>query len=187
MRQPPDSLVHPQAIANLCDIARASPPGAFAEFGVYKGGVAWHLAKVARTQGRALHLFDTFTGIPFAGEFDSHKAGDFGDTSLEAVAAAIPDAIFSAGVFPHCVNLPLLPPMAFVHVDCDQYQSVVDAIEVFAPRLVAGGSIVFDDSGCLPAADRAIAEWEARLGYVLPLTPHAKKIWTKPGDTNVAR
>jgi hypothetical protein len=92
-----ESLLHPQAIEELVAIAAAAPPGAFAEFGVYKGGVAERLATVARAQGRALYLFDTFTGIPFSGEHDRHAVGDFADTSFEEVRALIPDAIIIRG------------------------------------------------------------------------------------------
>lgn len=174
----PPSLVGQEAIDDLRDIASASPPGCFVEFGVYKGGTAWHLAQIAREQGRPLYLYDTFTGIPFKSEVDHHVPGDFGDTTLEAVQAAIPDAIFAPGVFPQ--TLLTMPPIAFVHVDADQYQSLKDAIREFVPLMVSGASIVFDDYRCLAGADQAIAEWEAELGYRIKVTPHNKGWWVKP-------
>ncbi len=174
----PVSLVGGGAIEDLRAIAQASPAGCFVEFGVYQGGTAWHLAEIARAQGRALYLYDTFTGIPFKSEIDSHQAGDFGDTSLEQVKAAIPDAIFCAGVFPG--TLVDMPPIAFVHVDADQYQSLKDAIRCFVPLMVSGASIVFDDYKCLAGADKAIAEWEAELGHPIAQTRCNKGWWTKP-------
>lgn len=174
----PVSVVGPDAIEDLKGIAHASPAGCFVEFGVYQGGTAWHLAEIARAQGRALYLYDTFSGMPFKSEIDSHKAGDFGDTSLEQVQAAIPDAICCAGVFPG--SLVDMPPVAFAHVDADQYQSIKDAIARLSPLLVPGGSIVFDDYKCLAGADQAIAEWEAELGYPIGQTRSNKGIWIKP-------
>jgi hypothetical protein len=174
----PDSLVSPSAIEDLVQIAQASPLGCFVEFGVYKGGTAWHLARIAREQGRALFLYDTFTGIPFQDGIDSHKPGDFADTSLDAVKAAIPDAFYCVGVFPS--TLVEMPPIAFVHVDADQYQSLRDAIKAFVPRMVKGASIVFDDYRCLAGADKAIAEWEAELGYPISTTRAGKGWWIKP-------
>jgi hypothetical protein len=96
----PNSLVGPTAIEDLCAIASSGPEGCFVELGVYKGGSAWHLAQVARDQGRKLYLYDTFCGIPFKAPIDHHAPGDFGDTSVEEVREAIPDAIICEGVFP---------------------------------------------------------------------------------------
>lgn len=175
----PNSLVGIDAIADLCGFARSGPPGCFVEFGVYQGGSAWHLAQLAREQGRALYLYDTFTGMPFAGENDSHKPGAFGDTSLEAVKAAIPDAIYCVGVFPE--TLVEMPPIAFVHVDADQYQSLKDAFRVFVPLMASGATIVFDDYLCnLPGADLAIHEWQKETGNRISTTRHSKAYWTKP-------
>lgn len=174
----PISLVGTGAIEDLCQIAQASPPGCFVEFGVYQGGTAWHLAKIAKAQGRPLYLYDTFTGIPFKDDVDSHKVGDFNDTTLAQVQRAIPDAIYCVGVFPD--TLVEMGPIAFVHVDADQYQSLKDAIRLFVPRMVRGASIVFDDYKCLAGADKAIAEWEAELGYKIAETRCQKGWWTKP-------
>lgn len=174
----PTSLVGSDAIKDLCSIAREAPAGCFVEFGVYRGGTAWHLAKIAREQGRALYLYDTFTGIPCKAPVDYHQIGDFADTSLEQVQAAIPDAFYGVGIFPE--TLMAMPPVAFVHVDADQYQSVKDAIARLTPLMVAGASIVFDDYRCLAGADQAIAEWEAELGYAIGRTRRGKGWWTKP-------
>jgi O-methyltransferase len=128
----------------LCQLAATAPPGCFVEVGVYQGGSAWHLANVARDQGRLLHLFDTFSGHPFADKDDTNKAGDFGDTDAEAVRKAVPDATLYIGVFPD--TLPSwLTNIAFVHCDCDQYQSVGSVIDELWPRMVAGGIMAFDD------------------------------------------
>ena len=140
--------------------------------GVYKGGSAWHLARVARAQGRALYLYDTFSGMPFAEEGDSHRVGDFSATSLKDVQQAIPDAICVSGVFPD--SLVDMPPVAFAHVDCDQYRSIRDCInELYHKRMVSGGIMVFDDYPFLPSAIRAVEEQFGcllRPGFPLPRT-----------------
>jgi O-methyltransferase len=174
---PLPSVVGGPEIEDLCEIAVAAPPGCFVEFGVYKGGTASHLAQIARLQGRPIYLYDTFTGIPFKSEFDDHCPGDFSDTSYEAVRSAIPDAIFGVGVFPD--TLMEMPPIAFVHVDADQYQSLKDAIRVFTPLMAPGASMVFDDYRCLAGADKAIAEWEVELGHPIATTRRGKGLWVK--------
>ena len=150
------SAISEQAIEDMCGHAAQAPSGCFVEFGVYRGGSAIKLAEVARLQGRALYLYDTFTGIPLADEIDSHVVGDFFDTSVESVRQAIPDAIVVQGIFPESIID--MPPIAFVHVDADQYRSVKAACEIFPPLMVDNGVMVFDDYGCLDGATKAVHE-----------------------------
>jgi O-methyltransferase len=140
----PDSLVGQDYVRRTLELAETTPDGVFVEVGVYKGGMAYHLAKLARSRNVALHLFDTFTGIPIADPDDNHRVGDFGDTSAEQVRALIPDAVFHVGVFPGTMPIQF-QPVAFVHCDCDQYESVRSVIQVFWPIMVPGGVMVFDD------------------------------------------
>lgn len=152
-------MVGEDAQIGLIQAALQSPrTGCIVEVGVYKGGTAWHLAKVARARGVKLYLYDTFTGIPVSDPAmgDSHRVGDFGDTSFEVVRAAIPDAVICKGTFPG--TLVPMGPISFVHCDCDQYQSVKDTIRTLVPLMLDGGIIVFDDYGCLQGAIRAIEE-----------------------------
>ena len=146
----PVSHVTPQKIERLCAEAERAPPGCFVEFGVYQGGSAFHLARVARAQGRALYLFDTFCGMPFQGPRDKIAAGDFHDTSVEQIQALIPDAILCAGVFP--ASMIDLPPVALAHIDCDQEQSLRAAWAHLRPRMAHGGVMIFDDLEALPVA-----------------------------------
>ena len=134
-----------------------TPPGAFVEVGVYRGGTAWHLAQLAEQQKRTIFLYDTFTGIPYRTEgLDSHHVGDFGDTSYERVCADIPYATVVKGVFPQSARA--MQYIAFVHLDVDQYQSYKDAIKHLRPLMAPGGVIWFDDVGCLPGATQAVEE-----------------------------
>lgn len=154
---PPQSLLRYDVLVELAHTARDCPPGDFVEVGVYKGGTAFSLAGVAREQGRKLYLYDTFTGIPHAGPMDFHKVGDFSDTSLEAVKAAIPDAVFCVGVFPQ--TLGKNPKrIALAHIDCDQYESVKACCLELGPRMVSGGVMVFDDYDVLEGARVAVDE-----------------------------
>jgi O-methyltransferase len=150
------SLIGESALSGLCELAATTPAGAFVEFGVYQGGSAQRLAAVASAQGRELHLFDTFTGIPFCDPGDSHLVGDFSDTSESAVRALVPSAVFHVGVFPETMP-ENFPRIAFAHIDADQYRSIVDAVRVFRPLMVSEGIMWFDDPGCLESANRALA------------------------------
>lgn len=173
----PASLVPMYALDELRVLASGTPPGHFAEFGVYKGGSAYELAKVARAQGRSLYLFDTFTGIPIAGPHDRHQVGDFSDTSYHQVRELIPEAIMIAGIFPESlVAHGVRPaPLAFVHVDADQYESLAAAIRIFPPLMVQGGLMLFDDYGYVPGATKAVDEW----GQAIFQTQSGKALWIK--------
>jgi len=152
----PPSLVGANHLAELLEIAELAPPGCFVEVGVYKGGSAWHLLKLAQRQGRTLYCYDTFEGIPHEDVGDSHHIGDFADVDFEAIMHALEGAVVTQGVFP--ASAAPMPPVAFAHLDCDQYRSVRESAEYLVPRMVKGGVIWFDDSPCIPAAARAVSE-----------------------------
>jgi hypothetical protein len=157
-----DSLINRNVLVAVCDMAEECPEGVFVEFGVYRGGSAIELIKVAEEQKRELHLFDTFTGIPYREEFDNHSIGDFSDTNEEEVRNMLPGAIFHVGIFPETMPKEF-PKIAFLHIDADQYKSYITAIENFAPYMNEGGIMWFDDVGLLRGADKAIQEkfnWE---------------------------
>lgn len=156
MTTPPTSLIGPGHLDSLCALATTTPPGCFVELGVFEGGSAYRLMEVAREQGRKLYLYDTFEGIPFQGKGDQHTIGEFA-ADLESVKEVIPDAIFVKGIFPY--SLVEMDPIAFVHVDADQYQSILDACHVFPPLMVPGGIMLFDDYGQLEGATKAIDEY----------------------------
>lgn len=84
--------------------------------------------------------------------------GDFSDTSLEEVQESIPYAKITKGIFPQSAESLDLPGVAFVHLDCDQYQSIKEAALFLSPRMVKGGIMWFDDYGCLEGANRAVNE-----------------------------
>lgn len=146
MTEKPYSMLAEGHLHNLEEIARETPPGhAMAEVGVYKGGSAWHLARVADERAVPLHLFDTFTGIPIAEPDDSNKVGDFADTFEHDVRAALPHAQFHVGLFPDTLPPSGMETLAFVHCDCDQYYSVRSVIDLLWHRIVPGGVMAFDD------------------------------------------
>lgn len=182
MNTPPPSLLFPDAIGTLIFLAANTPPGAFVEVGVYRGGTAWYLAAIAQRQERPLLLFDTFTGIPDKHPMvdEQHNVGDFGDTDVEAVKLAIPEASYFIGRFPDTVEgLTFALDIAFVHVDCDQYQAVLDCIDFFYPKLCDGGVMLFDDFSHTNGGNQAVVE---RFSNVMQ-TPQGRA-FVKKGDPN---
>lgn len=178
---PSESVIPPPCMDSMLEVARLAPPGAFAELGVYRGGSAMRLAEICRARGGwPLFLFDTFTGIPFKGEFDDHRVGDFCDTSVDLVRSRVPDATIIAGVFPESLVGLDVPPLAFVHVDADQYASVRAALEHFPALMVRGGLLLVDDYQCLNGATMAVNEWAESNRHTITTTRHGKAVWRKP-------
>lgn len=202
------SLLTPAALATLERLAASAPPGDFVEVGVYQGGSAQRLYRVARANDgsrpgsqrpftvRALWLFDTFTGTPEQSAVDWVKTGAYdagGGATVRALEAAMPGAHLVVGPFPETLadgddpgtrifNKQL---KAFVHVDCDQYKTIRAAFRIFWEQLVPGGIILFDDYRDLPGARLAIHEMAVLLKICswkdIPTTPEGKAYFVKPG------
>ncbi len=154
------TIVDRAQCAAMYQLALVSPPGAFAEVGVYLGGSAEYLYRAALPQGRNLHLFDTFSGMPvYTPEYDTHKIGEFEPPAgtVGRIRSLMPLAELHIGVFPETCP-PDLEPLALVHVDCDQYTSYKSVFEYLWPRLVFGGVMIFDDYPYLGGAKRAVEE-----------------------------
>lgn len=167
------SLIGNDDLDQMLALARSTPYGAFIEVGVYQGGSAMKLARLAKAQNRFLYLCDTFCGIPYRGPDDSHEVGDFADCDLAEMVKEFRDAGLGhhvewvEGVFPGSwKEAPGLAQtkFAFAHLDCDQYQSVKDASEWLIPRMVKGGVIWFDDVDRLAGATRAALEVFGQYG-----------------------
>lgn len=151
---PPDSLIDPENIRNMLGKAVASPAGCFVEIGVYRGGTAWWLDRLAWIQRRQCFLYDTFEGIPYCDPIDHHLVGDFGDADFGEVCKIMSSATsVIKGIFPACAVE--MPPVAFVHLDCDQYRSIVNAVNYLRPLMVEGAIIWIDDSPVLDGAHQA--------------------------------
>jgi len=141
--------------------------GALAEVGVYRGGSARLIASLKGN--KALHLFDTFTGLPeVRAGVDRHKAGDFDDTSLEAVKqylSAFSNVFFHPGFFPDSAQELAKTPVRFslVHLDVDIYESTKAGLQFFYPRIVKGAVILSHDyrSRQCPGVKQAFDEFFA--------------------------
>lgn len=162
----PESLVSGPDLEQMLQVASLTPRGAFIEVGVYRGGSAFHLAELARTQCRMLYLADTFEGIPWCEpeNGDSHKVGDFGDVNFRLVQDQFAEAGLEfwvewvIGTFPKSWNRRPETTFAFAHIDCDQYRSVKESCQWLIPRMVPEGIIWFDDVDRLGGATKAAEE-----------------------------
>lgn len=151
------SAIQEQWLGDMVSVANETPAGCFVEVGVYQGGSAERLYELTQARGILLHLFDTFTGMPFTGAGDQVEVGKFGDTSLDDIKAAMPSAVIHQGVFP--ATMPSnLEPVAFIHADVDQYASQKFINKFLWPRVVEGGIMMIDDYYLFESIRKAIDE-----------------------------
>ena len=142
----PGTLITPQRMTALLELVQLTCPleGDMAEVGVFRGGTAY---QICHHCAKTLHLFDTWAGIPE----DCEKGGYYGKGTLAADLDQCIDhldglnVVFHIGVFPESADIVKRRQFSFVHSDTDTYQGARATIEFFAPRMVEGGVIVFDD------------------------------------------
>jgi len=108
-------------------------------------------------EARPLHLFDTFSGLPETSETDTvHRLGHFkshfkegqfacGLENVQKYLSDLSSINFHPGLFPATGDELTDERFSFVHIDVDIYQSSIDSLEWFYPRMLAGGIIVTHD------------------------------------------
>jgi hypothetical protein len=143
-------------------VATSRLPGAIAEVGVAYGASARLIAEYSG--GRTVHLFDTFAGLPDPGSGDSAKfrPGDF-QCDLDSVRHYLEGlpVEFHKGLFPASAEGLESERFSFVHLDVDLYQSTLDCLRFFYPRMCAGGIILCHDYRSAAGVDRAFSEFFA--------------------------
>lgn len=160
-------------------------PGDVAECGVYRGSTLVPIAlETRRTTRRRVFGFDSFQGfddtvaidVALGGQSDgTRRLHGFDDTSLGLVQRKLQwlglesTATLVPGYFADTLARFGDRRFAFVHLDCDLYQSYKDCLEFFWPRVSPGGIVLFDeyDDPSWPGCNLAIDEFVAREGQSL--------------------
>lgn len=181
-------------------------PGALAECGVARGGVAGLLGAKAEAGPirRDVWLFDSFVGLPEPTAQDGapaiRLAHNRGEGKLEPIGECVGTLEDVRGfLFDDChlredrIHLVegwfqnTLPsyagdPIALVHVDGDWYESVRVCLEALWPFVVPGGYVVMDDYGHWEGARRATREFLAKQprGILLHRKGYTQAYFRKP-------
>jgi len=171
------TLVHPERQRHLVALARsvvaAGVPGALVECGVLDGGTAALLghATADAAPPRALHLFDSWEGLPPATDEDGPGAQAWAGHvvgSPRRVARVLrrlgvePGRVHvHRGWFADTFAVSGVEQVALVHLDADFHDSVKLALEHWWPRLSPEGVVQVDDyddlPGCRAAVDAFVA------------------------------
>jgi O-methyltransferase len=141
-------------------LATQGVAGAIAEVGVFRGGTA---RVICEAKGdRILHLFDTFEGLPTPGGIDAgFERGQYA-CGLEAVQSYLsqyPGVHFHPGFFPATGEAVRDVRFSFVHLDVDLYESTLEALRFFYPRMARGAMLISHDFVEVVAVRRAFDEY----------------------------
>jgi O-methyltransferase len=170
--------------------------GAIVECGVWRGGSMQAVAHTLLERGaadRALHLFDTFAGMPAPTEHDRRRDGKLAsellDTrprqakvwalaTLDDVRAGMvqtgypPERIhYHVGMVEQTVPDEAPERIALLRLDTDWYESTRHELEHLYDRLQPGGVLVLDDYGHWEGARQAVDEFLAETRERLLLVP----------------
>jgi len=147
--------------------------GAAAELGVYKGYFARCINQLL--PDRTLYLFDSFEGFSDdANPTESFQAAHR-NTAVDQVLSILPHpqkAVLKPGFFPGSLN-GLEDRFCLVSLDVDFYQTTLEGLRWFWPRMEQGGYIMLHDWGSpkLLGVAQALADYEKELGQKLPSVP----------------
>lgn len=147
-----------------CALSKIADEGDFAEVGVYEGSSA---KVICAAKGiKRLHLFDTFEGLPEVRSIDKlYKKGDYSCSELKVrnYLEGENNITFYKGLFPQETGESVgLTEFSFVHLDVDIYQSTLDSLEFFYPRLTQGGIILSHDYAQSEGVKKAFTEFLQR-------------------------
>lgn len=164
--------------------------GAVAELGVFRGDFSALVNQIFSE--RKLYLFDTFEGFDQEEIDKESKLGRCDDkfaqyhinTSVERMLDNLPfpnQSIVCKGLFPESVTEAAENEIyAFVSIDVDFENSILEGLRFFYPRLSEGGVIFLHDynSAFLGGVKAAVGRYEALLGRKLKKVPYADRAGT---------
>ncbi len=173
----------------VCNLEHNGADGEFIEAGVASGGSAIAIG-LHKSLDRKLKLFDVYGIIPPPSENDEediHKRydviksgkaeglnGDIYYGYKENLLQQVKDSFTKFGLQPEKNNIQFIKgvyqdtmedkinfPVAFAHIDCDWYDSVMVCLKNIAPHLTENGVLIIDDYYCWSGCKKAVDEYFA--------------------------
>ena len=168
------------------DVISRGVPGDLVETGVWRGGASIFMRAVLASlqeNGRTVWLADSFQGLPKPDGRYGQDAGDRlwtrADTlaiSLEQVKrnfsryGLLDDRVkFLVGWFKDTLPAAPIERISVLRLDGDMYASTMDALDSLYPKVSAGGFVIVDDFGAIPACKQAVEDYRSRFGIQDPV------------------
>lgn len=142
--------------------------GDFVECACYRGSSARTVADLVDVSTRRYFLYDLF-------EHDEamphHSMAEHSATLYDEVRARFPEpnVIITKGRVPDSLAQAAPERIAFMHLDLNNAEAEIGALEVLWDRILPGGVLVLDDFGWAPyIAQHALeTEWFAKRGHAI--------------------
>lgn len=136
----------------------AKVDGDIAEVGCFQGGSSKIICEAK--QNKAFHIFDTFEGLPELSSIDNpdqFQPGQYA-ASIESVKKYLEkynNVFYYKGFFPQTADPVKNKKFSFVHFDVDLYETTLECINFFYPRLNKGGIMISHDYINAPGVRKA--------------------------------
>ena len=159
-------------------IVREDIKGDLLEAGTWRGGAAIFMRGALEAYGdrdRQVWVADSFQGLPRPDP--ARYPADAGDTHWTWSQLAVPlgdvrdnfarynlldDRVrFLPGWFKDTLSKAPIDHLALLRVDGDLYESTLDTLTALYDKVSAGGFVVIDDYGCVPACKKAVEDFRA--------------------------
>ncbi len=197
----PYTMVGYKRLSNVYELAckaeAENVPGAFVEFGVWKGGAAGVMAAVAKEaeSERMTWLFDSFEGLPEPTEKDGTHAAEYASEHtlgrLRSIVKCVGPIEDVEKLFFSVLRIPReqvriekgwfqetlpgakqeLGQIAILRLDADWYESTKYILEELYDQVAPGGWVIVDDYGHWEGCRKAVDEFFERRGLRHQLIP----------------
>jgi len=157
--------------------------GDYVECGSYQGYSAEVILRYTDgLGGKAFYLYDLFN--PSGGDGEGHRLPAHSDGLHERVRrrlAGFPHAVVTQGKVPEVLAQTSPAKIAFLHIDMNNADAELGALEMLFDRIVAGGIIVFDDYGWKVYGDQKRREdaFATQRGYAILELPTGQGLLIK--------
>ncbi len=168
------------------DVLERKVPGDLLEAGVWRGGAAIFMRAVLAAYGddeRTVWVADSFAGVPppDAARFPADAGLDLHlETDLAVDSETVkhnflrydlldPRVRFLHGFFADSLPAAPIERLALLRIDGDLYQSTWEALTSLYPKVSAGGWVIVDDYGAIPACRQATDDFRAAHGVGEPV------------------
>ncbi|MGQ0774658.1 MAG: TylF/MycF/NovP-related O-methyltransferase [Pseudonocardiales bacterium] len=182
---------------SAADVADRRVPGDVVECGVYNGGSVATIARALDDGRRTFWLYDSFQGMPAAGNGDGPFARTLPPGECFGTESAARQTLARAGVpsdriqvragwFHETFTAPFPSAVCFLHIDADWYDSVLISLRTFYPLVPPGGVIILDDFGWWEGSRRAFYDFVTEH-QIRPLVDRAgpgQLLWIKGATHN---
>ncbi|MEO1563877.1 MAG: TylF/MycF/NovP-related O-methyltransferase [Pseudomonadota bacterium] len=177
-------------------------PGDFIETGVWRGGacaLVRGLYKALDVSDRRVFVADSFQGLPppDPDSFPQDKNLDLSiypelaiplkevKKTFEAYGLLDDQVQFVEGWFKDTLHKVDSQCFSIIRLDGDLYESTIQALDALYPKLSAGGYLIVDDYGAIPACRKAVKDYRTTHGITSDIheIDWTGVYWQRVGDS----